>query len=206
MHQNNSQLSELELVSLAKTGHQEAYTLLIERYEPEIRKIAYKYFLQRAEYDDLIQEGRIAIYRAIQSFDTASGHPFDHFVRMCIKRGLIDTLRSHNRRKHVNLNTAFSLNNNLSDENEHTYLDRMATGTDPAQTVIDLQEARSIIKDLTQNLSAMERQVFAYHFVAGYKPHEMAKTLGLKPKALDNAIQRIKKKTETFRELHNRIC
>lgn len=194
-----------QLIVDAKSGHQEAYSELIRRYEPEVRKIACKYFLPRADYDDLIQEGRIAIFRAVQSYDPKAGHPFEHFVRMCIKRGLIDTLRAYNRRKHYNLNTAYSLNNNLSTENENTYLDQMASGTDPAQSVIDVQEARAVIRELTSHLSDMERQVFAYHFVVGYKPQEMVRTLGIKPKALDNAIQRIKKKTTIYKE-RNQIC
>lgn len=194
-----------DLITLAKAGEQEAYTTLIRRYEPEVRKIACKYFLPRAEYEDLLQEGRIAIYRAVQSYDPECGHPFTHFIRMCIKRRLIDTLRAHNRRKHLTFNTAYSLHSNLTEDNDQTYLERMPSDCDPAQTVMDIQEARSIIKELTNNLSKMERQVFAYHFVAGYKQQELVKTLGIKPKALDNAIQRIKKKTALFKERHYRV-
>ena len=205
MQEDYSKLSDVDLVSLAREEHQEAYTVLITRYEPELRKIAHKYFLQRAEYDDLLQEGRISIYRAVQSFDSQSGHPFEHFVRMCIKRRMIDTLRAHNRRKHTGFNSAYSLDTSLSDETENTYLDRMTTGSDPAQIVIDVQEARSIIKDLTKNLSQMERQVFAYHFVEGYKQQEVVETLGINPKAIDNAIQRIKKKTAVYKARHSRV-
>jgi len=194
-----------DLITMAKSGDQEAYSTLIRRYEPEVRKIACKYFLQRAEYEDLLQEGRIAIYRAVHNFDPDCGHPFTHFIRMCIKRRIIDTLRSHNRRKHTSFNTAYSLHSNLADDNDQTYLERMTTGTDPAQTVIDIQEARSIIKDLTNNLSDMERQVFAYHFVAGYKQQELVQTLGIKPKALDNAIQRIKKKTAVYKDRRSQV-
>ncbi len=198
-------LEDEDLITRAKDGQQDAYTVLIKRYEPEIRKIACKYFLQRAEYEDLLQEGRIAIYRAVQSFDPECGHPFTHFIRMCIKRRLIDTLRAHNRRKHVTFNTAYSLHNSLADDNEHTYLERMSSGCDPEQTVIDVQEARSIIRDLTNSLSEMERKVFAYHFVAGYRQQELVQTLGLKPKALDNAIQRIKKKTAVYKEQRHKV-
>ena len=203
MQEDNKTITDQDLITLARANHQEAYTILIKRYEPEIRKIACKYFLQRAEYEDLLQEGRIAIYRAVQSYDC--GHPFEHFVRMCIKRRIIDTLRSHNRRKHSGFNSAYSLNSNLADDNEHTFLERMPSGSDPAQTVMDVQEARSIIKDLTKNLSEMERQVFAYYFVAGYKQQDLVKTLGIKPKALDNAIQRIKKKSTLFKERYTRV-
>jgi RNA polymerase sporulation-specific sigma factor len=200
-----NKLDDQSLIDLAKANHQEAYSALIKRYEPEVRKIASKYFLQRAEYDDLLQEGRIAIYRAITTFDSESGHPFDHFIRMCIKRRLIDALRAHNRQKHANLNSAYSLHTNLGEDNDQTYLERMTSDNDPEQTVLEIHEARSIIKELAQNLSLMERQVFAYHFVAGYKQQELVQTLGIKPKALDNAIQRIKKKTALYKDRYMRV-
>lgn len=60
----------------ARSGDHLAMNQLITHYEPEIRKIACKYFLPRADYEDLLQEGRIAIFKAIKSYNPASKIPF----------------------------------------------------------------------------------------------------------------------------------
>lgn len=106
---------ERAMLEAARSGNEEALNLIIKHYEPEVRMIACKYFLPRTDYDDLIQEGRIAIYRAVLSYDTNLGIPFLHFLRMVIKRKLIDSLRKYTRQKHINLNDAYSLNNMISE-------------------------------------------------------------------------------------------
>ncbi|MHB1651952.1 MAG: sigma-70 family RNA polymerase sigma factor [Desulfitobacteriaceae bacterium] len=190
---------QTNMLSAARSGDHDALNELIRYYEPEIRKIAYKYFLQRADYDDLIQEGRIAIYKAIFSYESRSDIPFLHFLRLVVKRKLIDSLRAHNRLKHVNLNEAYSLNSPLSDDHEESFLNVVDHSEDPAAAVVGLDEFRSLIQDLSQNFSDLERLVFKYHFVVGMKQREVSQRLGLTPKSLDNAIQRIRRKTALYR-------
>lgn len=195
MTSNETAINEMALLEAARSGDRDCLNMLIEYYEPEIRKIACKYFLPRSDYDDLIQEGRIAIYKAIISYKSNTNIPFLHFLRMVIKRKLIDSLRAHNRQKHINLNEAFSLNNSLSEDQNANFLSIMTDFQDPAQTVIALDEARSFINELNKDLSKLERNVFVYHFVVGLKQREVSERLGLNPKSLDNAIQRIRRKT-----------
>ncbi len=187
------------LLEAARSGNQDALNWLIEFYEPEIRKIACKYFLPRAEYEDLLQEGRIAIYKAIMSYNPQSEIPFLHFLRMVIKRKLIDSLRAHNRQKHLNLNDAFSLNTPLSDGQEESFLSTLSNIDNPETTIIALDETRSFLKELTRSFSKLELNVFRYHFLDGMKQREVTQHLGLSPKSLDNAIQRIRRKTIAFR-------
>lgn len=191
---------EQTLLENARCGDQQALEEIIAFYEPEVRRIACKYFLQRADYDDLIQEGRIAVYKAILSYDVKSGIPFLHFLRLVVKRKLIDSLRAHTRQKHLNLNQAFSLDNSLTEDQGESFLDIMPTSEDPESTVIALDETRLFIQDLSRGLSQMERLVFQYHFLAGLKSREVLDKLGLQPKSLDNAIQRIRRKTVLYRQ------
>lgn len=190
---------EKAMLEAARSGNEDAMNELIMYYEPEIRKISCRYFLPRADYDDLTQEGRIAIYRAVLSYDTNSEIPFLHFVRMVIKRKLIDSLRKYTRQKHINLNEAYSLNNTVSENQEACFISFMPNSEDPASTVIAVDEARSVIQDLTKELSSLERLVFDHYFIQGYKQREVSKRLGLHPKTLDNAIQRIRRKTLQYR-------
>jgi len=190
---------ERAMLEAARSGNEEALNLIIQHYEPEVRMIACKYFLPRADYDDLIQEGRIAIYRAVLSYDPNLKVPFLHFLRMVIKRKLIDSLRKYTRQKHINLNNAYSLNNVISESEETSFISLLANAEDPAIMVIANDEARSMIHGLNKGLSNLERLVFEHYFIQGFKQREVSERLGLRPKSLDNAIQRIKRKTLQYR-------
>jgi RNA polymerase sporulation-specific sigma factor len=190
---------EKVLLEAARSGNENALNTIIQHYEPEVRIIAYKYFLPKADYDDLIQEGRIAIYKAILSYNTNLNIPFVHFLRMVIKRKLIDSIRKYTRQKHVNLNEAYSLNNTISEAEETNFLSLLSDAEDPASMVIANEEARSMISGLNKDLSNLERLVFKYYFIQGLKQREVSKHLGLAPKSLDNAIQRIRRKTIQYR-------
>lgn len=195
----NASDKEISMLEAARSGNEEALNLIIQHYEPEVRMIACKYFLPRADYDDLIQEGRIAIYKAVLSYDTNLDIPFLHFLRMVIKRKLIDSLRKYTRQKHINLNDAYSLNNVISDTEETSFISLLTTAEDPATMVIANDEAESMIHGLNKNLSNLERLVFEHYFIQGFKQREVSERLGLPPKSLDNAIQRIKRKTLQYR-------
>ncbi|HBW36565.1 sigma-70 family RNA polymerase sigma factor [Desulfosporosinus sp. BICA1-9] len=194
-----AQDKETAMLEAARSGNKEALNEIIEHYEPEVRIIAYKYFLPRAEYDDLMQEGRIAIYRAVLSYDQTSEIPFLHFLRMVIKRKLIDSLRKYTRQKHLNLNEAYSLNNVLSETEETSFLELLPNAEDPASMVIANDEAITMIQGLNKNFSDLERLVFKHYFIQGFKQREVTQRLGLNPKSLDNAIQRIRHKTALYR-------
>jgi RNA polymerase sporulation-specific sigma factor len=187
------------MLEKARSGNEEALNLIIQHYEPEVRIIACKYFLPRSDYEDLIQEGRIAIYRAVLSYNPSLDTPFLHFLRMVIKRKLIDSLRKYTRQKHINLNNAYSLNNLISDSEEASFISLLPSTEDPAATVIANDEALSIIRCINEELSHLERLVFESYFLQGFKQREVSEQLGLSPKSLDNAIQRIKRKTTQYR-------
>ena len=189
------------MLEAARSGNNEALNTIIQHYEPEVRNIASKFFLHGADYEDLIQEGRIAIYRAVLSYNHNhnTAIPFLHFLRMVIKRKLIDSLRKYTRQKHINLNQAYSLNNVLSETEETSFLETLPTVEDPELMVIANDEANSIIHSLYKKFSDLERLVFKHYFIEGFKQRELSQRLGLNPKSLDNAIQRIRHKTALYR-------
>ncbi|TGE36209.1 sigma-70 family RNA polymerase sigma factor [Desulfosporosinus fructosivorans] len=195
----SAQDRDMALLEAARSHDENALNEIIQHYEPEVRKIACKYFLPRADYDDIIQEGRIAIYRAVLSYDINLDIPFVHFLRMVVKRKLIDSIRKYTCQKHVNLNEAYSLNNVMSESEESSFLEILPNAEDPASMVIANDEAQSIIQALSNGLTDLESLVFEHYFVQGYKQREVSELLGLHPKSLDNAIQRIRRKTELYR-------
>ncbi len=192
---------EKYLIQAARSGDENAKDKLIRYYEPEIKRIAFKYYLQRSDYEDLLQEGRIAVYKALFSYDLNSNTPFVYFVRMVIKRKVIDALRTNTRLKHVSFNESLSLHNTLGcktgdDKSDRVnFLSTFTDNCDLEEKIIADENIKFFISSLTQKLSPLEKTVFEYHFLKGYKPKEIVGLLNITSKSLDNTIQRIKKKS-----------
>ena len=66
-------LNDYELVYRIRENDIEAENLMISKYEPVLNKVARKYLgiveNVGADIDDLVQEGRIALIKAVDTFD-----------------------------------------------------------------------------------------------------------------------------------------
>ena len=192
---NPSLNKDNNLIEAARLGDQNALSDLIAIYEPEIKKITSKYFLPRTDYEDLIQEGRIAVFKALQSYDMFSNIPFLHFVRMVIKRKVIDSLRFYTRQKHLNFNDSLSLHHHVEGMDESFVDFILDEESNPEKKIIESESMRLLMKDLKEKFSSLESQVFQLYFIKGYKQREIVQLLEVSPKTLDNAIQRVRRKS-----------
>ena len=78
-------------------------------------------------------------------------------------------------------------------------LDRVSAGLhqNPEDIIIDREEAGDIEERLFSVLSGMEREVLSL-FLRGMTYQEIARYMQKQPKAIDNALQRIKTKLRTI--------
>lgn len=190
-------LSDEELVKLAQAGDHGALEEIVSRYLNLIRSRAGSYFIPGAEKDDIIQEGMIGLYKAVMEFDGTKTEYFRSFAAACIRNNIITAVKTAARKKNMPLNSYVSLTKGNYDENGETLLDIMAAGveSDPETIVIDRESADGIEYTINKALSKLELQVLL-EYLSGGSYNEIAQTLGRDVKAVDNAIQRIKKKLE----------
>ena len=75
---NLTRAEEIELVARVKLGDERATTRLIRKYEPLIHKYARKYGWMAPShmYEDLVQEGRLAVHKAALAFEPERGFRF----------------------------------------------------------------------------------------------------------------------------------
>ena len=194
-----SVLSDEELVKLSQSGNHMALEEIVNRYLNLIRSRAGSYFIPGAEKDDIIQEGMIGLYKAIMEFDETKATYFRSFAAACIRNNIITAVKTAARKKNSPLNSYISLTKGNYDDGSETLLDIMALGeeSDPETIVIDREDADGIEYTISKALSKLELQVLL-EYLSGGSYNEIAKKLGRDVKAVDNAIQRIKKKLETL--------
>ena len=104
-------ISDENLIEKIRLGDVEAQDFLLEKYRNVVTMKSNRFFLIGAENDDMIQEGMIGLFKAIQSFDLDKKNiSFKTFANLCIERQLITAIKTSNRQKHIPLNSYFSLN------------------------------------------------------------------------------------------------
>ena len=72
------------LIKLAKQHDEDAMENLLRLFKPKVTAISREYFLIGAEFDDLIQEGMIGLYKAISVYEETRNHSFGAFASLCI--------------------------------------------------------------------------------------------------------------------------
>jgi len=180
-----SNKTENEILSLAKEGDNEAVNLIIRKYRSAVEAAAARIQNSPLDKDDLIQEGMIGLLAAIKSFDCNKGTKFSTYCFTCISNSIQTALRKLSRKKDIPENNVVPL------EEEFIGISSVYTS---AEDSFLAQESVSLLADLLKNnLSKFENSVLRLHMI-GCSYSEIGERLGKTPKAIDNALQRIRKK------------
>lgn len=188
--------SDNELVLMAQSGNVDAEEIMMRKYKDVVRKKAAMYYMAGADEDDVVQEGMIGLMKAIRQYDPEREAAFSTFASLCITRQIISAIRSADRDKHKALNTSISLNKPMENENEEiTLADTIISRNvmTPEEMLIYNDVIDYMLHDGDNIFSEFEMQVLN-EMVEGKSYGEIAQEFDKSPKAIDNAIQRIKKK------------
>ena len=188
------QCSDEELIARLQNGEKEISDYLMEKYKEFVRKKARTVYLIGGETDDLIQEGMIGLFKAVQDYRPEKEASFRTFAGLCIDRQLYNAIQSSNRQKHLPLNSYVS----LSEAGEAEDLEGRWS-ENPEAVVIDQERTRALAQKIRKTLSPMENKVLKY-YMQGYGYVKIAELLGKKPKSIDNALQRIRGKIRSCTE------
>ena len=195
INNNFEKMSDENLIEQVRLGNLEAQNYLLEKYRNLVSMKANKFFLIGAENDDMIQEGMIGLYKAIQSFDLEKNNSFKTFANLCVERQLITAIKTSNRQKHIPLNSSFSLNREAYEDDDTSLFEIIDSKVmeDPLETITKREYFESIENKIDKKLSSFERQVLD-RYIQGESYEVIAKKLETPVKSIDNAIQRIRKK------------
>ena len=183
-------IKDEELIFRFKNGESEILDYLMEKDKNMVRKKARTMFLIGGENDDLIQEGMIGLFKAVRDYQPDRDAAFQTFASICVDRQIYNAIQSSNRQKHQPLNTYISLSDREMEENLR---DSCTEHDNPEAILIDRENVTALKEEMRKSLSSMENQVFQL-YVAGNGYVEIAEILGKTPKAVDNALRRIRKK------------
>ena len=184
-----------EIISLIQSGDNNALEFIIDKYNDIVNIKASKFFANGVEREDIIQEGLIGLYKATKSYNVQKQNSFKSFANLCIERQLITSIKSANRQKNIPLNSAFSLNAPVYEDDDMDVLGVIdnKTAEDPLETITKKEYFDFIEKKMDESLSDFEKKVLI-EYKKGKSYNDIAIKVNSKIKSVDTAIQRIKKK------------
>ena len=200
------QMSDEALVDAIVGGDSGAMDFLMNKYKNLVRSRARTLFLVGADKEDLIQEGMIGLYKAIRDFDAEKQASFRGFAELCITRQMYSAIKGSNTQKNQPLNNYISIDSMEVAEDRENHLEQLLginfeKNKNPEQLVLDKEAADVLSYTLVGHLSELEKQVLRF-YMKDMNYSQIAAALGKEPKAVDNALQRIKKKlSQVLKEL-----
>lgn len=188
------------LISEYRQGNSEVMDYLMVKYKPMVRRKARAMYLLGGENEDLIQEGMIGLMKAVRNFDLSHGASFLSFAELCVSRQMYTAIEMSKRKKHMPLNSYVSIYEQQSendDESKAPLIDTIEAGNEnnPETMYFGKQYVGALVEELKQSLSSLENHVLYLHLM-GADYRKIAEVLEKSPKAIDNALQRIRNKAE----------
>lgn len=178
--------SDEELVSLYQNGDRQALDELMLRHSGLVRSCARGFFLVGGETEDLIQEGMIGLYHAIQDYKRGEdSSSFKNFAYLCVSRRIIDAVRSATNKKNAPAQYFLSA----------LPYETAGSGFNPEDLLILDDERKEFRQKMSKALSDFEFKVTTM-YVEGMSSREICDATGKTAKSVDNALQRSKRKLQ----------
>ncbi len=178
------QNTDEQLVKLIIAGNSDSLHTLIDKYLGIIRKKA-SILCPFADIDDMVQEGIIALYSAVNVYDESLSS-FSTFANLCIERSMITAYRKLFSKKQVPETARVSFD----------YLEKPVTVT-PESLIIEKEECLAFTEKIKSVLSHFE-----YKVLCEYLNHSsydvISQNLGVNIKSVNNAMVRLRRKIKAI--------
>lgn len=178
-----------DLIVLAKSGNNVAIDEILKKYKHLVLAISRKYYLLGGDREDLVQDGMIGLFKAINTFDIGKSDNFKNYAMRIVEREMISAIRRENANKNRILDESV-----LLDDVELLHGDNY-----PEIDIITKESYKELSDEILSVLSSLERKVVTL-YLKGYQYLDIAKKLNKTPKSIDNALTRIKSKLKYLKE------
>ncbi len=168
---------DADLCARSRAGDDEALSLLMKRYSHLIFEKAGSVYCRGLERDDLYQEGMIALFRAVMTYEEGKGASFRTYALTCVTNRFRDLLRK----------SGGAIVSVSMDDIQLPHLDG------PENEIIARDELERLGKWMQRSLSEKERAILLC-YLSGMSYAEIAQWQGCDVKSVSNALLRVRKK------------
>lgn len=165
-----------QLAIKAKAGDKKATEEIITRLQPLIISSIRKYYNNRNEYDDLIQDGNLKILECIRDYDPTKGVHFLGYVQTILRYLYLD---KHKIKIHTSLNQTIG-------QGDTEIIDLLVSEDKETLELIIEEESNTELKQALDKLTERQRQILLLYYDERMGMHEIATKLGISYRTVVN--------------------
>ena len=182
-------VSDEALCRLMQDGNVDAGDELARRSIILVQRRARALLAGGLEIDDLAQEGMLGLIDAMKAYRPDRGASFRTFAYRCVTNRMLNLIAASGRNPSQ---VSFDHIGNLEPLTE----EQIPNAKDPQEILIQQENTFDWIHRARNLLSKTEREALRL-YLGGYTYQEMAASLQCTTKAVDNALQRVRRKLRT---------
>lgn len=186
---NNTEknIRENKLALAVKSNDAAAFVELVGLYSHIISSMANTFGLPASDFDDLCQEGRIALYRAAMSYDGKSSS-FATYASVCIRNSMTSWIKKQLTANHLEREGI-----SLDDFDADIAADKLNV----AEKVASDDMLERILDGGKSGLSDLEKTILGLK-ITGEGIREIAERLGKNEKSVENTLFRARAKVKKY--------
>jgi RNA polymerase sporulation-specific sigma factor len=190
-----------KIIKKAQEGKRKAIEKLIDKNMDIVYSKSKYFFIKGLDRDDVIQEGMVGLYKAIRDYKIEREASFRGFCQLCVHRQLVSAIKRANRQKHMPLNNSTSIDKRLDYDNQkgRSFNEILPDKDVNLEKKYVYKEILSLVfEDIKEELTELEFKVFM-EYLDDKSYQEIACTLEVNIKTVDNALQRARKKLDNIK-------
>ncbi|EIL88505.1 RNA polymerase sigma-70 factor,ECF subfamily protein [Rhodanobacter fulvus Jip2] len=176
-------LDDVALVALVRSGDREAFRHVVQRYGPQLHRIAHGVVDDAAEAEDVVQESFMRAYHRLDSFRG------DAPLRTWLVSIVLNEARSHLRKRHAMVGVEQI---DASSVDPHWVGPSRSAHGDPVSLAAQV-EVRRLLKRAIDHLPDPYRQVFTLRAIEECSVEETAARLSIKPQTVKTRLFRARR-------------
>ena len=181
-------MTDEEIIRRARSGDRYAQEEILNKYSNLVHAIAARFFLHGGENEDLVQEGMVGLYSAINGFEEG-GANFSSYAYACIRNAVLSAIKKSLGAKNAALNDFVPI----------VEIGEEISPVSPEDEVIRRDNRREFLQKISKTLSSTEFKTIVMH-LDGMSVAEISAALGKPQKSVSNALARAKAKLEKLYE------
>ena len=175
------EMTDVTVVSRARTGDPDAFRLLVERHSQPIFRVAYRMTGNEHDADDVVQETFLRAYRQLDRFEERAN--FGTWLHRIAINCALDLLRARGR-----------MDRYYGGDPEDAEMSGTIRSEPEQDRLLISAELREQVAAAMERLSGNERTAFVLRHFEGMPVEEIGKTLGIQVNAAKHTIFRAVRK------------
>ena len=175
-------MTDEELILKSRNGYRLAQEEILNKYIGLVHAIAARFFLHGGENEDLVQEGMVGLYSAVNGFEEG-GANFSSYAYACIRNAVLSAIKKSLGAKNAALNDFVPI----------VEIGEEISSVSPEDEIIRRENRREFLQKISKSLSSTEFKAIVMQ-LDGMSVAEISSAVGKPQKSVSNALARAKAK------------